>query len=365
MSGILPVKTKGKIVNSPHFWVIIVISLLMILIYQAWPWRAWKFDYGAWQWFPWLSLLYSLAIVEFTNRIIGILFFVPIIYAAVVFLWRGALATSLLSLGVVLPIIVDIWPINALLTNIALLLLPLLAIALATFDLEWRRKERNTLAEREEERRIYMSKVFEAQENERQHLAQDLHDDTIQTLLVIANRAQTLITSDDDNIGEMKRNAEWVRDAILQVIEGLRRISLDLRPSILDNLGLLPALRWLVDRMNSESDISTRILVNGVQRKLSPQAEATIFRVVQEGLTNIKRHSKAEEAIVTLEVATDCLRITVEDNGQGFYPPKEINRLADEGKLGLIGMQQRIDFLGGTFQIRSRPSGGTLFLIEV
>lgn len=361
MLSILPLKTKGKIVKSPHFWAITVITLALIFTYQAWPWRPWNIG----PWFPWLSSLSNLALVELRNHIVGILFLVPIIYAAVVFSWRGALAVSLPSLGGgVLPIIVDIWSIVSIMANITVLLMPFLVVSIATFELEWRRKERKTFAEREEERRIYMSKVLEAQENERQRVAQELHDDTIQTLLVIANRAQTLITSGDDNLGKVKRNAEWVRDAILQAIEGLRRTSLKLRPSILDDLGLVPALRWLVDCMNRESDISTRILVNGVQRKLSPQAEVTIFRVVQEGLNNIKRHAKAGEAIVTLEFATERLRITVEDNGQGFYPPKEINRLAGEGKLGLIGMQQRIDCLGGTFQIHSKLGEGTLLSIE-
>jgi two-component system sensor histidine kinase DegS len=364
MISILPVKTKGKVVNSPHFWVITVIILVLLFIYSAWPWREWKFTDGVWQWVPWLSSLYKLALVEIINHIIGILFLVPIIYAAVIFSWRGALATSLVSLGGVLPIIVGAQSADVIITNIALLLLPFLVISLATFELEWRRKERKIFAEREEERRIYTSKVIEAQENERRRIAQELHDDTIQTLLVIANRAQTLIPSGDDDTREVKRNAEWIRDATLEAVEDVRRMSLDLRPSVLDDLGLVPALRWLADCMNKESDINTWIIINGVKRKLSPQAEGTIFRVVQEALNNIRRHSKAKEAGVTLEFAAECVKITIEDNGQGFHPPKKFDRLAATGKLGLIGMQQRIDFLGGTFQVHSKPGEGTSLLIE-
>ncbi|MDH5695631.1 MAG: sensor histidine kinase [Dehalococcoidia bacterium] len=365
MVGIFPVKTKGKIVNSPHFWAIIVITLVLIFIYQAWPWREWKFIYGVWQWFPWLSSLYRLALVEFMNRIVGILFFVPIIYAAVVFSWRGALTTSLLSLGGVLPIIVDMWSINALITNMVLLLLPLFIVSIAAFELEWRRKEKKIFAEREEERRIYISKVFEAQDNERQRIARDLHDETIQTLLAVANSAETLVASDKKDISEIERNAAWIRDTTLSTADNLRRITLELRPSVLDDLGLVPALRWLVDRMNTECDIHTRIVVNGVERKLSPQAEVIMFRVVQEALNNIKRHSKANGAVITLEFAAEYLKITIQDDGQGFRPPKKIDKLADKGKLGLIGMQQRINFLDGTFQIRSRLGEGTLLLIKV
>ena len=363
MLGILPIKTKGKLVSSPHFWAIIVITLVLIFIYQAWPWRVWKFDYGIWQWFPWLSSLYRLALVETMNHIVGILFFAPIIYAAVFFSWRGALVASLLSLGGVLTVIVDMWSINAFTTNVVLLLLPLFVVSIATFELEWHRKERKIFAEREEERRAYISKVLEAQEEERQRIARDLHDDTIQTLLAIANSAETLVSADNNN-SEVERNAAWIRDTTLSTADKLRRISLELRPGILDNLGLVPALRWLVDRMNTECDIHARIIVNGVERKSSLQTEITIFRIVQEALNNIKRHSKASEAVVTLGFNSEDLKITIEDNGQGFYPPEDINSYATRGKLGLVGMQERISFLGGTLQIRSKPGEGTLLLIE-
>ena len=116
--------------------------------------------------------------------------------------------------------------------------------------------------------------------------------------------------------------------------------------------------------MNNESGINTRILINGVRRKLSPQAEVTIFHTMQEALNNIKRHSKAKEAVITWEFATECLKIRIEDNGQGFRPPKKLERLPTRGKLGLIGIQQRVDLLGGTFKIRPRLGEGTSLLIE-
>jgi len=365
MTDIFSVKTKGRIVNSPHFWTIITITLLLILIYQAWPWRYWKFTDGIWQWFPWLSPLHELALVEIMNHIVGILFLLPIIYACLFFSWQGALVTSLLALTAVLPIIVDMWPIDAIITNVTLLLLPFLIISIASFELQRRRKERRIFAEREVERQIYLAGILESQENERRRIAQELHDDTIQALLVIANRAQALIPSGDGDMREVKSNAEWVRDATLQTAEEVRRISLDLRPSVLDDLGLVPALRWLVDRVNKESDINTQILINGVERKLSSQVEITLFRVVQEALNNIKRHSKAKEAVVTVEFTIKSLKVTVEDNGQGFHPPRNFTSFTAEGKLGLIGLQQRINFIDGTFQIHSKPGEGTSLLIKV
>jgi two-component system sensor histidine kinase DegS len=362
--GIALVKTKGKFFKSPHFWAILVITLFLVFIYQAWPWRTWKFEEGFWQWFSWLSPLYSLAIVELMNRIVGILFLVPIIYAAIVFSWQGALATFLLALVSVLPITLDIWSTSSLITNMILLLLPLFITSLVAFELARRRRERKHFAEREAERQVYISKILESQENERLRIAQEIHDDTIQTLLVIANRAQNMIPEGKGDMAEVKKSAEWIRDSTLQAIEELRRTSLDLRPSVLDDLGLVPALRWLVDNMSEDSDVQTRITIKGTRRKLLPEAEVTIFRVVQEALSNIKRHSKATKAVVTVEFGKEDLKITIEDNGQGFRQPQKPSRLAARGQLGLIGMRQRVDLLGGTLKIRSKIGGGTSLLIE-
>lgn len=321
-------------------------------------------DHGVWQWFPRLSSLYRLALVEAMSKIVGILFLIPIIYSAVFFSWRGALVISLLSLGVVLSIIVDMWVIRLIMTNIIVLLLPLFIVSIATFELEWRRKERRISAEREEERRIYTSKVLDAQEEERQRIAQDLHDETTQTLLAIANSAQTVVSARNID-SEVERNTALIRDTALRAADKLREISLDLRPSVLSNLGLVPAVRWLADNVNAECDIEPSIIVKGVERRLSPRAEINIFRVVQEALNNIKRHSQASEAFVTLGFNAECLKVTIEDNGRGFLVPRKLAKLATEGKLGLVGMEERINSLGGRLQIRSKHGGGTILSFAV
>jgi len=357
MVSILPSKKGGKILGNPHFWAIVTITLALIVLYQSWPWR----DNSIEQWFPWI---YQLAVAEFVNHIVGVLFLIPIIYAAVVFSWQGAIVACFLSLAGVLPVVAGMWTNYYLVTNVAFLLLPFLLVSLATFELEWRRKEKKIFIEREAERKVFISKILDSQENERLRIAQELHDDTIQTLLVIANRAQSLVNCCSADMGEAKLIAGWIRDTTLETVDGLRRISLDLRPSILSDLGLVPALRWLVDRINTESGINTRIFESGKERKLTPEAEITIFRITQEALNNIKRHSRATEATVTLEFTPEHLKIAIEDNGQGFRPPRKFDRLASKGKLGLIGMQQRIDFLGGTFKINSKRGEGTMLLIE-
>jgi len=360
MLAIRPPKPSGNIIRNPHFWAILVISLALVFIYQVWPWRTSSVE----SWFAWLTSLDSLAFWEVRNRIIGVLFLIPIIHATIVFSWRGALMSFLLALAGILPILTSFRSTNNVITNIVFLLLPFLIVSVVAFELAWRRKEKKNSADREAQRELYMSKILESQEHERRRVAQELHDGIIQTLLVIANRAQNLISSDHKDTVEMKGNAQWIRDSTLQAVNDIRRISLDLRPCILDDLGLVPALRWLVDERGKESGINTRILINGEARKLSPQTEVEVFRITQEAFNNIERHSKATEAVVYVEFAEQCLKITIEDNGRGFSCPKHLDSLATRGKLGLLGIKQRIDFLGGTFEIRSRSREGTKLLIE-
>ena len=309
----------------------------------------------------------NLALFEFKYRIIGSLFLIPILYGAIVFWWRGVLLAWLLSLAGVLPLVIRIWQANThtMIANLAFLILPLLIISILAFELEWRARERKMSALREAERQRYIEKVLETQESERQRIAQELHDETIQTLLVILGHTETLISADHHEASEVKEHAGQIRDTTINVVENLRRLSLDLRPSILDNLGLIPALRWLVDRMGKDCNIRGKITISGTERKLSSRVESTIFRIVQEALNNIRRHSQAYNAFITLGFTDTNLKMKIEDDGQGFSAPKEIGWFANKGSLGLIGMQQRISSLGGAFQIHSRPGEGTVLLFDL
>jgi len=314
----------------------------------------------------WREWLWHLEVFEFRNDLNGGLFYLPFLYAALMFWWRGVLITWLVSMVLMLPHIIDYSSdIASLLSNIFFLLVPLMIVSFISLEMKWREKERSTLAEREGDRQVYMSQIFKAQENERQRIAQELHDDTTQSLLVIANRVQSLVA--DECIGNhphLKENAEWVRDAILSVSEDMRRLSLDLRPAILDNLGLIPALRWLVNRLMQEGEIDAKIVIRGDDRKLNLETEVIIFRIVQEALNNIRRHSGATKAVVVFEFAPDTIRLKVRDNGKGFHLPQTIGNLPSRGKLGIIGMLQRSKLLNGTFDISSEPGKGTTVVIE-
>jgi signal transduction histidine kinase len=357
MLGSFQTKNTILILKNPHFWTIIIITLVLTLVYSQWPWRVWQFEDGVWQWFPWLSQLYNLALLEYKLHIVGGLFLIPILYATIVFGWRGACIFSVISLLGVLPVIEDLWvTTSSLITNMSVLLLPVTVVLLIRIEIELRRKDRTAFIQ---ERQKYISIMLEAQEKERQRIAQELHDETVQTLVAIAKRAESIMSSEDNS------DVSWIKNTTIQMIDDLRRITLDLRPSILDDMGLASALRWLVARTNSECDTNIRILVDGFERKLSAQVEITVFRVVQEALTNIKCHSKAREAVVALELDTESLKIMIRDDGQGIYPLGKLSGLASKGKLGLIGIRERVESLGGTCQIHSRPGKGTELIVEV
>jgi signal transduction histidine kinase len=235
-----------------------------------------------------------------------------------------------------------------------------------SIERNWRERERKALAEREAERQSYTRQVLKVQEDERRRIAQELHDDPTQTLLVIANRAQALVS---DGLAadepEKKRELEWIRDTTVAVSESLKRICLDLRPSVLDDLGLVPALTWAVEDFNRLTQIKARLELEGSPFKLSPEKEVTLFRIVQEALSNVWRHSQATRALVSVAFRPDKVTIVVQDNGKGFPVEKRTATAIANGKLGLLGMRERSQLINGSFNIQSEPGQGTRVFVQV
>jgi signal transduction histidine kinase len=253
---------------------------------------------------------------------------------------------------------------HSLATNLVFLTVPSPIVLMIIFSLKWVKRERNYFSERENERQEYISLVIKAQENERKRLSQELHDDTIQTLLVIASEIQYSIKKEKNNLTpEFIKQIEQSYTSILQVAEELRRISLDLRPSILDNIGLVEAIRWLVDDLY-EKGLNTKFTTSGEIYKLPPGSDVDIFRFVQEALNNIRKHAEASEIIVRLDYQPDSVEISVQDNGKGFIVPDHIEKLSIKGKLGILGMQDRARLLNGQFKIQSQPGKGALVSIS-
>jgi two-component system, NarL family, sensor histidine kinase DegS len=358
-------KYQRPLWKNYHLWAIILISAILILIYLTWPWRDYNYNPALWQRMTWLAPLYHLAAFEIKYHAIGILGLVPVIYASIVFKWRGSLIGSALLLIYLFPLVLRIWnDFNSQFFNIVLLLLPVSIVTAIKIELELRRKDREIYIQREQEYQIYLTKILETQEKERRRLAEDLHDGSVQTLLAVASYAESVEIS-DDNIAEMKIKAAWIKEKIRGTVDELRRMSIDLRPGVLDDMGLIPALKWLTSQSNKMGKMRVRLTINIIKPELLPEVEVNIFRIAQEALHNIEKHAKATEANINIDTDTESLIITIRDNGQGFVPPNKLGSLLSKGKLGLIGIQERAKSLGGTFEIQSVPKKGTLLSIRI
>ncbi len=215
-----------------------------------------------------------------------------------------------------------------------------------------------------ENMRFYARQITRAQEDERKRIARELHDETAQALIDLSRRLDNLAQHAQMSESAQER-LEELQELIDEILQGVRRFSRDLRPSVLDDLGLLPALEGLMADIREGNGTETELRVHGDRRRLPPEAELVLFRIVQEALNNAKRHSQASRVVTTVEFDETRIRITVEDNGQGFEVPERTGDLVSSGKLGLIGMHERAQLLGGTLTLRSELGKGTTVIVDV
>lgn len=211
---------------------------------------------------------------------------------------------------------------------------------------------------------FYLRQITRVQEEERKRIARELHDDTVQYLVVLARQLDDFASSSKSISKEEKLKLEDLRQQVNNIMEGVRRLSHDLRPATLDRLGLLPALEWLAANMEKHSGIKVQLKTSGSERRLPTDVEVILFRIAQEALSNVRRHSKATSADVSVEFEDTKARIIVKDNGKGFAIPETMGNMVKEGRLGMVGMQERIQLLNGSLKIESEPGKGTAVIVE-
>jgi len=216
----------------------------------------------------------------------------------------------------------------------------------------------------QENSRFYLQQATRAQEEERKRISHELHDDTIQSLVVLSRQLDSIASSDKGLSEENRRRLEELWQQTDGILRGVRRLSQDLRPAALDRLGLLPALEWLASDVTEYSTISTKVNVIGEERRLPEEVEIVLFRITQEALRNVWRHSGATNAEITVEFDQDKTRITIRDNGKGFNLPEKMGDLARDGKLGIAGMYERAQLIGGTLKVESQRDKGTSVIVE-
>lgn len=219
--------------------------------------------------------------------------------------------------------------------------------------------------QRQELRRL-SAQLIAAREAECKRISQELHDVIGQALTAVSiNLAQIEQNLPPDvvaTVGERLIDSERL---ITETLTLTRKLSLELRPSMLDELGLLPTLRWYVHQFGERLGIRASFRAGGMRRRLAPELETVLYRVVQEALTNVARHARAGAVDVHLERRAAHIVLTVTDDGAGFDVQALEHVANEDGRLGLVGIRERIALFGGTLHVTSRPGKGTQLQITL
>jgi signal transduction histidine kinase len=199
-----------------------------------------------------------------------------------------------------------------------------------------------------------------AREAEQRRIARELHDGPVQSLVLLVRKLdglEPLVPAGTAILGDARAIAESVTDE-------LRRVSRDLRPSILDDLGLPAALQSLSHMFTGRTGVKARVVLSGRSRRLSADLELTLLRIAEEALRNVERHSGATNVVLRLAFTAKGTRLMIADDGEGMEPIPSPSELLSSNRFGLIGMEERARLAGATLSLRSRPHGGLVVEVE-
>jgi signal transduction histidine kinase len=203
-----------------------------------------------------------------------------------------------------------------------------------------------------------LRRVVDAQELERARLARELHDETGQALTSILLGLKHL--DDVVETDEARDATASIRELVASTLQDVRRLAVELRPSALDDFGLVPAVERLAANLSEQSDLVVDLEARLGDRRLPPEAETALYRIVQEGLTNVVKHAAAHRVSITLVRKGAAAVVVIEDDGRGFDP-----EAVREGALGFTGMRERVELVGGRLTVETSPGAGTTLVAEV
>jgi signal transduction histidine kinase len=240
--------------------------------------------------------------------------------------------------------------------------LAVLALAALAFAIYKRRIQQLDRARRAQE--DFSKQLIASQEGERKRIAGELHDSLSQNLVVIKNRAW-LSLQEPDNHRNVLEQMEEIADAADQSLGEVREIAYNLRPFQIDRLGLTSAIESLVAKVD-RPDLHFVAELENIDKVLAPEMEINLYRIVQEGINNIIKHSAATEGLIKIKRGPGSIEVTIQDNGQGFDPHMSRSSDSSNGSgFGLIGITERARILGGVPVIQSAPGQGTRIEIKV
>jgi len=209
------------------------------------------------------------------------------------------------------------------------------------------------------EKEKYFKLASEAQENERRRISRDLHDDSLQLLAVVMQQLNAAISATDPKVAQA--HVLRAQETISETSDAIRRYCEELRPLLLDSLGLFAAVEWLGNDLANSKSINVTVDTFGKERRIKTQDNIHIFRVMQEAFHNIDKHSKATNVVVIWDHTGQDLEITVTDNGIGMWNFGP----APSRSLGIQGMYERMELVGGKLAIESQPGFGTKISLHV
>jgi signal transduction histidine kinase len=205
----------------------------------------------------------------------------------------------------------------------------------------------------------YVAAVTQGQEEERKRLARELHDDTAQALISLIQRIKLARRDLDRNPARAAERMDELVILATAAWQDVRRFSEDLRPPYLEQFGLEPAIAMLAEQTRDRGGPEVSLAISGAPRRLAPDLETAVYRVVQEALSNVRQHAQASHVEVELSFADKDLTAAIQDDGLGFKPPEFPTDVVRQGHFGLAGMRERVLLVGGHLSVKSAPGQGT------
>jgi signal transduction histidine kinase len=216
---------------------------------------------------------------------------------------------------------------------------------------------------KDEQRGLLLRKLLRAEEEERKRIARELHDDTCQAIAALGMSID--LAADSEDLAIARERLTEAKALVVRSLDELHRVIYDLRPSVLDDLGLEASVRWLVQRHLEPFGIRAHVDFEAGACALPMEVELGVFRAIQEAVSNVARHARAERVWIQVACLDDELRADVEDDGVGFVPAATATPAPDGAGLGLLGMRERMQALGGEARVESTPGQGTHVILRV
>ncbi|MBE0480010.1 MAG: GAF domain-containing protein [Dehalococcoidia bacterium] len=221
------------------------------------------------------------------------------------------------------------------------------------------------LQRKEEMRRELLHLVISAQEEERRRIARGLHDEISQALTSFAVNLETIAASLPADTGTFKEKLKTQQRLVLKTLDEIHKVIWELRPTLLDDLGLVAAVEWLGETHLEPAGVKSHLETAGLERRLPTRVETELFRIIQEAMTNIVRHASAESANISLEYEEEAVTAHIEDDGIGFNVEENTRATRNGHGLGLLSMKERAELLGGALSIQSQAGQGTQIKIRI